>query len=116
MSDRLWPLTWPSVETQTSTFDVGDALSTLIVFGPGLRVVAGVSTVVSSSDPGARAVQVDGDLAQLCGRCQLEHQADAVLEVRERHGIRIGVDRPYGRRIAIDGQPGLVRCIRLALG
>ena len=29
-----------------------DALSTLMVFGPGLRVVAGVSTVVSSSDAG----------------------------------------------------------------
>src|SRR6195256_6969151 len=52
MSDRLWPLTVPSVETQTSTFDVGDALSTLIVFGPGLSGVAGVSTVVSSSDEG----------------------------------------------------------------
>ena len=42
----------PSVEIHTSTFDVGDASSTLMVFGPGLRVSAGVSTVVSSSDAG----------------------------------------------------------------
>ena len=128
MSDRLWPLTWPSVETQTSTFEVGDALSTLIVFGPGFRVVAGVSTVVSSSDAGvgvcderiSTAVPVLFRLMVtspiLVGLRQLQHQADAVLEVRERHRIRVGVDGPYGRRIAVDGQPGLVRRVGLALG
>src|SRR5262245_15179947 len=52
MSDRLFPSTWPSVETQTSRLEVGDALSTLIVFEPGFREVAGVSTAVSSSDDG----------------------------------------------------------------
>ena len=45
-------MTVPSVETHTSTLDVGDALSTLMVFEPGLRVLAGVSTVVASSDEG----------------------------------------------------------------
>jgi len=52
MSDRLLPSTCPSVETQTSRLEVGGALSTLIVFVPGFRAVAGVSTVVSSSDVG----------------------------------------------------------------
>src|SRR5262245_29447218 len=52
MSDRLFPSTWPSVETHTSRLDVGGALSTLIVFEPGFRGVADVSTVVSSSDDG----------------------------------------------------------------
>ena len=46
MSDRLWPLTWPSVETQTSTLDVGVGSLTRIVFG------ADANTVVSSSDAG----------------------------------------------------------------
>src|SRR5262245_44452010 len=52
MSDRLFPSTWPSVETQTNRLEVGGALSTRIVFEPGLRGVAPVRTVVSSSDPG----------------------------------------------------------------
>src|SRR5689334_9140637 len=52
MSERLFPSTWPSVETQTKRFDVGVALSTLMVLEPGLRGVADVSTVVSANDEG----------------------------------------------------------------
>src|SRR4051812_3238975 len=52
MSDRLLPSTWPRVETHTKTLDVGVGLSTLIVLDPGFSVVAGTSTVVSSSDAG----------------------------------------------------------------
>src|SRR6185369_1525475 len=41
MSERLLPSTWPSVDTHTSTLDVGVGLSTLIVFEPAFSVVAG---------------------------------------------------------------------------
>ena len=58
MSERLSPFTEPSVEIHTSTFDVGDASSTSMVFGPGFRVVGLVSAVVSSSVDG---VAVDED-------------------------------------------------------
>src|ERR1700754_677778 len=52
MSERLLPSTVPNVDTHTSRLLVCVGLSTLMVLEPGLRVVAGVSTVVSSSDDG----------------------------------------------------------------
>ena len=52
MSERLAPFTEPRVEIHTSTFDVGDAPSTSMVFGPGFNGVGWVSAVVSSSDDG----------------------------------------------------------------
>src|SRR6185312_2766035 len=52
MSARLLPSTVPNVEIHTSTYDVGDALLMVIVFGPGFIGVGGVSSVVSCSDDG----------------------------------------------------------------
>ena len=93
------PLTVPSVEIHTNRFEVGAAFSTLMVLCPGCSVVAwrqhgGVlqrrrRRRLRRADLhlGAGAGDVDGDLADLRGLRQLQHQPDAVLEARERHRV-----------------------------
>ena len=91
-------------------------------------MLAGVSTVVSSSDDGVGVcaeristevpvlfrLTVTSPIAVGCDK--LQHQPDAVLEIGERYGVAVGVDGPHRRRIAVDRQRCLLGRVGLALG
>ena len=129
MSDSvvsLLPSTVPSVVIHTSTLDVGVALVMVMVLRAGLHRCrrAELGGVLERRgrralggpdlDRGAGAVEVQRDRGQRGRLRQLQDQPDAVLEVRERHGIAVGVRRPCRRRVAVDRLAGLVRVVRLA--
>ncbi len=125
---RLWPLVVPSVEIHTSRYDVGDDALTGMLLWPGCTDVGCVSAVVSFSLAGVAVdderiwifvpvlASVDGDRADHGGLRQLQHQADAAFESRERDGVVVSVGLPRGGRVAVDRQPGLAGVVGVAAG
>ena len=90
--------------------------------------MAGVSTVVSSSDDGVGVCDeristavpvlfrliVTSPIVVGCGSCSIS--PTPFLKFGNGTGSRVGVDGPRGGRVAVDRQRGLVGRVGLALG